>query len=119
MTASAFSLSLLVPSAGLEITAGEPVLGGLQGPDRHHFCPHCKAWLFTRPAGLDELVNVRASVLDDHAWYVPFIETYTSEKLAWASTPARESFAEFPPEDRYPAMMQAFAAHGARPGRRA
>ena len=54
MTASAFSLSALYPSSGFEVTEGRPVIGGLHGPARHFFCPHCMSWLFTRPEGTEE-----------------------------------------------------------------
>lgn len=115
MTASAFSLSVMVPAEGLAITAGEPVVGGLHGPDRHMFCPHCKTWMFTRPGVAPHVVNVRPSVLDDHAWVVPFVETFTAEKVPWAATPAVHSFATFPAMSDYAALMADFAARGARP----
>lgn len=117
MSASAFSLSVLVLAADFAVTAGEPVIGGLHGEDRHYFCPHCKSWMFTRPGGIDHLVNVRPTMLDDHAWFVPFIETYTREKLPWATTPAAHGFAGVPATDEYAALMAEFAARGARPGR--
>ena len=94
---------------------GEPVLGGLHGPHRQEYCPHCKNWLFTRPHGLDFFVNVRASALDDHSWYVPYVEGFTSEKLPWATTPARYSFATQPDMDGYQPIIAAFAREGARP----
>jgi hypothetical protein len=97
MTASAFALSVMIPSNAFRVTAGEPVIGGLHGPTRHYFCPHCMSWLFTRPEGMDFSVNVRTTMLDDRSWDTPFIETYTSEKLAWASTPAKHSYPEFLP----------------------
>ncbi|HYI01679.1 serine hydrolase domain-containing protein [Hyalangium sp.] len=43
--------------------------------------------MFTRPEGMDAFVNLRPSMLDDRSWFVPYIETYTVEKLPWA-TPA-------------------------------
>ncbi|MFZ6179990.1 GFA family protein [Nannocystis pusilla] len=116
MTASAFSLSLLMLSEGFALTAGEPAIGGLHGPNRHFHCPHCKSWLFTRPDGMDHLVMVRPTMLDDHAWFVPFIETATAEKLPWASTPAKHSFPDLPPPEQYGPLMQEFAARGPRPG---
>ena len=70
MTASAFSLTLTIPSDGFAVTAGEPVIGGLHGATRHHFCPYCMSWMFTRPEGFDAFVNLRPSVLDDHSWFV-------------------------------------------------
>lgn len=108
MTASAFSLSALYPSEAFEVTAGEPVLGGLHGATRHFFCPHCMSWGFTRPDGLDAFVNVRATLFDDARDFVPFIETYTSEALPWAKTPAVHSFETFPPMERYPELVEEF-----------
>lgn len=115
MTASAFSLSVLVPADGFAVTAGEPVIGGLHGPPRHFHCDFCKSWLFTRPAGLDDFVNVRATMLDDHAWFVPFVETCTSEALPWATTPARHRFPNIPPPEVFGPIAAEFAASGPRP----
>jgi hypothetical protein len=116
MTASAYSLSLAVPSEGFEVTSGEPVIGGLHGASRHFFCPHCKSWMFTRPEGLDEIVNLRATMLDDHGWFVPFVEFWTREGLPWAGTPATHSFATMPANETFPALVEAYAQHGARAG---
>ena len=96
MTGSAYSLSAAIPSDGFRVTEGEPVIGGLHGPTRHYFCGHCMSWLFTRPDGLDWLVNLRATMLDDAAWFEPFVETCTAEGLAWATTPAVYSFEGMP-----------------------
>ncbi len=113
MTASAFSLSSLHPSSSFEVLEGEPVTGGIHGPTRHFFCPHCMSWLFTRPEGLDEFVNIRATMMDDTTGYMPFIETYTSEALPWAKTSAVHSFEKFPPMDRYPELVVEFAGRSA------
>ena len=116
MTASAYSLTLTLPSEGLDLVAGEPVIGGLRGPDAHHFnCPRCKAWLFTRAEGFDWFVNLRPSTLDDHRWFEPYVELWTDEKLPWASTPARRSYGTVPPMEEWQALMEAYAAEGARP----
>ena len=109
MTASAFSLSSLYPSASFEVTEGEPVIGGLHGATRHLFCPHCMSWLFTRPEGLDEFVNVRATMFDDASDFTPYIETYTSEALPWAKTPAAHSFEKLPPMEIYAELVEDFA----------
>jgi hypothetical protein len=111
MSASAYSLTAMVPSTGFEVTCGEPVIGGLHGSIRHFFCPHCKSWMFTRPHGFEQFVNVRPTMLKDPSWFVPFIETYTSEKLPWASTPAVYSFAKFPAMEEFGALMTEFARH--------
>jgi hypothetical protein len=115
LSASAFSLTIAVPSEGFAVTKGEPVIGGLHGPNKQLYCPHCKNWVFTKAAGLDFFVNVRATMLDKHEWYVPFVEVNTSEKLPWAATPAKHSFPTQPDLDGYQPLVEAFAREGARP----
>ncbi len=110
LTASAFSLSILIPAEGFTVTQGETVVGALHGETRHLFCDWCKSWLFTRWPGPPDLVNVRATMLDDAGDLSPFIETCTREKLAWATTPAAHSFAGFPAPTDYPRLLAAFAA---------
>ena len=109
MTASAFSLSALYPSNGFKVTLGEPVIGGLHGATRHYFCAHCMSWLFTRPEGMEDFVNVRATMMEDVQCHSPFIETYTDEKLPWATTPATHSFNKSPSPDDFPALLSEFA----------
>lgn len=109
MSASAFSLSVAIPSPGFQIVSGEPVIGGLHGPTRHYFCPHCMSWMFTRPGGMDDFVNLRATMLDDPSWFVPFIETWTSEALPWAGTPAVHSYEKLPEMAAFPSLIEEFA----------
>ena len=109
MSASAFSLSLAIPSAGFHVVKGEPVIGGLHGATRHFFCPHCMSWMFTRGEGMDWFVNLRATMLDECSWFAPFVETWTREKLAWATTGAPHSFAELPPLARYEMLIAEYA----------
>ena len=113
MTGSAFSLSAMYPTAGFEVTAGEPVVGGLHGPTRHLFCPHCLSWLFTRPEGAEWLVNVRATMFDEAAAFTPFMETFTDERLAWVATPAKRSFPRFPEAAEWQELVNAFGAERA------
>lgn len=110
MTASAFSLSALFPADAFEVTAGEPVVGGLHGEDvRHFFCPHCMSWMFTRPSQPPGFVNVRSTMFDGVEGLAPFMETYTSEKLPWATTPAVKSFEQFPPEAAWGELIEGYA----------
>jgi hypothetical protein len=109
MSASAYSLSAAVPTDGFAVSKGEPVVGGLRGATRHYFCAYCMTWMFTRPEGFDQFVNLRPTMLDDASWFVPFIETMTSEKLPWAATPAVHSFEKFPPIDAYLRLTEEFA----------
>jgi hypothetical protein len=111
MTGSAFSTSIAVPAEGFEVIAGEPVIGGLHGDQsRHHHCDWCKSWLFTTITPDMGFVNVRATMLDDASWYVPFIETFTSEALPWAKTPAPHSYPAFPPMEEFGRLTAEFAA---------
>lgn len=55
------------------------------------------------------MVNVRATMFDDASSYEPFIETYTSEMLPWATTPAAHSFERFPPMEQFPFLLAEFA----------
>jgi hypothetical protein len=109
MSASAFSLSVAVPAEGFAVIQGEPVIGGLHGPTRHYFCPHCMSWMFTRPEGLDWLVNVRSTLLEQPAAFAPFVETYTAEKLPFAQTGARHSFETQPPLEAWQGLMQEYS----------
>ncbi|MGV2101588.1 GFA family protein [Rhizobium sp. 21-4511-3d] len=111
MSSSAYSLSAAVPTEGFEVTKGEPVIGGLHGPEAHHyFCPNCMTWMFTRPEGMDWFVNVRPTMLDDLGWFTPFIETWTSEKLAFAETGARHSYPALPEMDAYEGLVKEYMA---------
>ena len=116
MSSSAFSLSAAIPTAGFEVTEGEPVIGGLHGEARHYFCGYCMSWMFTRMEGLDWFVNLRPTMLDAPHWFSPYLETYTSEKLPWATTPAAHSFETFPPLEQYEELMKAYAATKPPPG---
>ena len=113
MSASAFSLSIAVPSDGFEVIQGEPVIGGLHGDQsRHHHCDWCKGWVFTRINPEPGFVNVRATMLDDKSGYVPFIETFRSEALPWATTPATHSYDTFPEMADYATLIAEFARSG-------
>lgn len=109
MTSSAFSLSVAVPPDGFEIIAGEAAINGLHGHPHHHGCPWCMSWVFTT---FDHARHVyfRPTLLDEPRWFSPFIESYVSEKLPWATTPAAHSFEKFPPREGYAELLAEFAA---------
>jgi hypothetical protein len=117
MSASAYSLSAAIPAPGFAVTQGEPVIGGLHGPSRHYFCPHCKSWMFTRPEGIEDFVNVRPTLLEDASWVAPFIETYTQARLPGAVTAAKYGYEAFPPFEDYTKLVEEFSREGARPVR--
>jgi hypothetical protein len=110
MSSSAYSLSAAIPSSGFEVIQGEPVIGGLHGAHRHFFCGYCMTWMFTRPDGMDWFVNVRPTMFDDPRWFTPFIETWTREKLPWASTPAAHSFESLPAMEEFEVLTKAYLA---------
>lgn len=109
MSSSAFSLSAAIPAEGFEVTSGEPVIGGLHGETKHYFCPRCMSWMFTRPEGMDWFVNLRPTMLDDTSGFAPFIETWTSEKFAFAETGAVHSYETLPAMDAYEGLMKRYA----------
>ena len=63
---------------------GDRGRAGPRRPQPRHasFLPGCMTWMFTRPIGMDWFVNLRPSLLDDHGWFVPFIETWTERETA-------------------------------------
>ena len=114
MTASAFSYSVTIPEAGFEIVAGTPVAGGLHREIPMLHCPSCLNWMFT-PVAAFGFVNVRATMLDDNRWVVPFVETWTSEKIPWIALPVAHSHPTMPGAEDFPQYVADFADRGARP----
>ena len=110
LSASAFSLTALIPSEGVEVI-GATAIGALHGPSSYEYCPNCLNWLLTRPAGMP-FVNVRPTMFDIPEWSTPFMETCVSEKLLWAKTAAQHSFDQYPAADDYGPLMAAYAARG-------
>lgn len=108
LSASAFSLTAMIPAEGVEVI-GETAIGGLHNESKYEYCPNCLNWLFTRPAGMP-FVNVRPAMFDVPAWSTPFMETCTSEKLPWATTSAVHRFDRYPAETDYGRLMQDYAA---------
>ena len=116
MTGGPYSLSIAVPAERFEVIEGKPVLGGLQSSELRHFhCPFCKSWLYTQPAALEFMVNIRVSALDTRLWVVPFVETWTREKFPWVSTPAEYSFESVPELEAWEGIMKDFSLRGTRP----
>ena len=115
MTASAFTISLGLNVAGFEVTKGEPVLGGLRSEPKHYHCPDCKSWMFTKPSSMPGFVNLRATMLDDHAWVRPFVDFHRREGFAWAETGAKYSFAGRVDDGEVQKAVAQYAIEGARP----
>lgn len=115
LTGGAYSLSLMLPDNGFEVTDGKPVIGALHGENDYFYCGHCMSWLFTRPANVGPFVMFRPTMLEDSSWVVPFVESFTAEKLPGVVTGASRSFDGFPAMEDYAEIMDAYAREGARP----
>tara|TARA_R110002110_G_scaffold98779_11_gene252648 strand:+ start:2608 stop:2952 length:345 start_codon:yes stop_codon:yes gene_type:complete len=110
MTASAFSLTAMMPAADFRIIKGKPVEKSLPRSLRQHFyCPDCMTWIFTKIKGIDDRVNIRPTLCDDAVWAKPFIEMMTRDKLPWAITPAAHSFDGFPTAAELQRLLGCFA----------
>lgn len=117
LTSGAYSLTMMLPASGFEVLEGETAIGGMHTHDlQHHFCTHCKNWLYTTGDRLPGLVNFRPTMLEDYSWVVPFVDTSVAEKLPGTVSGAKVSFEGFPPADQYESLVEAFAREGARPG---
>lgn len=114
MSSSAFSLTAMIPSEGLEVQ-GEVVKGGVQGPELDHFfCPSCKTWMFTRITGFEALTNIRPTLFDTEdpeiqAWCRPYIETMAAKRLSWVTTPAEHVFEAMPDMAGFPDLLKGFS----------
>ncbi len=112
LSASAFSLTAMVPAAAFELVAGKTLVGALHGANPYHYCANCLNWLYTELSGAP-FVNVRPTMFDVPSWSTPFIESYVGEKLPWAKTTARHSFEKFPEPHQYGALMEEYASWSA------
>lgn len=108
LSASAFSLTAMLPAEAFEVLEGEPVPGALHGEARYMYCPNCLNWLYTQPPGIP-FINIRPALFDAPAWSTPFIETWVSKRLPWATTSAKHAFDQYPPPEKYGELMQAYA----------
>lgn len=113
LSASAFSLTAMVPADGFELIKGKTQIGALHGDNPFHYCSKCLNWLYTSLADAP-FVNVRPTMFESPQWSTPFIESYVSEKLPWATTPARHSFEKFPEPHQYGPLMGEYATWSAK-----
>jgi hypothetical protein len=66
-------------------------------------------WLFTRPEGMDDFVNVRSAMFEDAAAHRPYMETHWRDSLPGVQTGAVERFDTVPDEDRFGPLIAAYA----------
>src|SRR5262245_27611441 len=92
LTSGAYSLTLMLPPNALEVE-GETAIGAMhRAESQHHYCPHCKSWLYTTAPALNGMINFRPSMLDDASWVTPYVESNVTEKLPGVETGAKRSF---------------------------
>ena len=108
MTSSAFSVGALYLQDAVDI-AGELVPAGLKGAQNHLACAECLSWVVTKFAAMGPIVNVHSTQLAALSDRPPFIETWTDEKLSWVESGATHSFAGFPAEADFPALLAEYA----------
>jgi hypothetical protein len=88
---SAFGLSMWVPRAAIEVTAGETALQVLKGADGRgrpgRMCAQCGARLWSEPEKRATLAVVRAGTLDDTSWLRPIAHIWTRSAQPWFALP--------------------------------
>jgi hypothetical protein len=115
LTSGPYSLTLMLPKSGFTVE-GETEIGALHKPEmQHHFCAHCKNWVYSDGERIPGLVNFRSTMLDDASWVVPFVESNVAEKLSGVVGGAKHSYGTFPPPEDRQMLMEGFAREGARP----
>lgn len=119
LSASAYSLTLLVFSAGFSITAGNTAVFQKSGASgrrtNQHFCPHCHSWLYAAPEAMDEIVAVRAPMLDDASWIRPTLQLWTERRLPFSAFETPFSYPRDMPMEDVPRILAHFAENGSRP----
>lgn len=116
LSSGAYSLTMMLPPDGFEVLSGDTEIGALHRAEiQHHYCTHCKSWLFTTGALLGGNVNFRPTMLEDASWVRPYVETWTAAKLPGVSTGAKLSFEKFPTQDKLGEIIRGHAREGARP----
>ena len=86
-SASAFAMSLTVPTSSLEITAGElkqwsrPAESGAGVFCR--FCADCGTRILHGKDTRPEYVNIKPGTLDDTRWLQPVAQIWTSRAQSW------------------------------------
>jgi len=117
---SAFSMSVVLPADGLELTQGTALETQRRRPDgkvNHSLvCPDCHSRLITRREGAPTL-NLRAGTLDETAWLRPVAQFWTASAQPWAVQRGAILSYAGQPED-YAPMLAAWTAAGLTPAGR-
>lgn len=109
MTGGPYSLGAIYPSVSVTIEAGELSAIGADPHAGHQGCARCASWVLTRPPGLGDITVVRSALFEDADAFVPFVESFTSEKLSFVGPVAPNQFEFFPDASEFPALIAAYA----------
>src|SRR5258708_6309314 len=86
-TGSAFAAVLGIPSAGFEVTKGNPKHYETRADSGNLtsrvFCGNCGSPLFGQPKGHADMVTIRAGSLDDPSIFRPVQDIYVSSAQPW------------------------------------
>lgn len=94
--------NIALPAGGLTVTGD--VKGYARPADSgnivtRYFCPECGGPIYSTNSGMDGMVFLRASALDDPEAVTPALSVYTSRAPSWDQADENlPSFAEMPPE---------------------
>ena len=100
-SASAFGISLIVPSAGFRVTAGKPKSWSRPTDSGRvldcKFCPDCGSRIWHETAGGSDIISVKGGSLDQPLDLDEAVHVWTSRKLPGVIIP--DHVAQFPEED--------------------
>ena len=118
LSASAFSLGLVVPRDGFDVTEGDPrvwtKIADSGKPSHQYTCPDCAGWTHTLAEASAQAIILRPTTLDDHAWFRPVGEIFTRSAMPWAGLATPLSYeTEF---EETETLTATFRAAGIRPG---
>src|SRR5262249_23549922 len=106
---------LMLPQDGFSVE-GATEIGALHKDDmQHHFCTNCKNWVYSDGHRIPQLVNFRATMLEDASWVVPLVESNVMQKLPGVISGAKHAYPEFPPVEDRQKLMEEYAREGTRP----
>lgn len=87
---AAFSLTLVVGSAALEIEGQPEVRRRVSSSGREvdgYWCAQCRVQLLGRAPVAPDYSSVRAGTLDDASWVVPISQAFVESAIPWAVIP--------------------------------
>ena len=100
LTASAYSLTTRFPEDSFSRT-GNFIVGGLKFIGHvHHFCKSCLNFIYPEIGEENRRINLSTSILDEAAFFEPFVELMSDHKMPWVSISAARSFSSYPENRR-------------------